>query len=139
VATSIVTVLDSINSLLVSPPFALTPALEPFSFELQPQQGLDASYCLTSELLETDGYFGYRQGEIHGVTLWLARTTARTPYSAVTALQTLCSSLCAAIARDGDGSVYHGWVTEWSVPEPGPDDDYVLARVDARVDFDREL
>jgi hypothetical protein len=133
----ILTVRARIGAVVQAAGFAPSP--EPFSFELAPQQALDAAYYLQTALTGGTTLFGWGFEERHTVTLWLVRTTSRDPHAAHDGLLAVCSSFAASLSRDGAEGDYNLDVSGWEVPPPGDEDDFVLARWSAALDFERQL
>ena len=73
------------------------------------------------------------------MTLRLARKAGRDPVTTYRTLLTDVSSLASAITRDGVAGDYNADVTSWRVPEPGPDDDFVIAELLVTTDYERSL
>lgn len=133
-------VLNRFSSILADAPFNYVASKEPFGFDLQPQQRLDRTFCLAADdPREIGGHLGYAQSEIVPVTIRLARKVQRDAVAAHRALLTDVSSLQSAIARDGTNGDYNADVETWRVPEPGKDDDYVIAELIALADYERTL
>jgi hypothetical protein len=133
-------VLDIVSSLVASEPFAFTRALEPFSFRLQPQQNVDRTFCLLTEMDEYTGYLGMAQAEIDRLTLRLARRIAfGGADDAVRLLLADCSSMQSAIIRDGLLHDYSGEVVRFTLQSPGEQDAYAIGELEITVDYDRAL
>jgi hypothetical protein len=133
-------VLARFDAILTGAPFSYVVSKEPFGFDRQPQQLLHRTYCLKADdPREVGGYLGYAQNEIVPVTIRLARKVQRDAVAAYRALLTDVSSLQAAIARDGIDGDYNADVETWRVPEPGPDDPFVVAELVALADYERQL
>lgn len=133
-------VLDRWATVLEASPYAFARSVEPFSFDLLPQQTLDHAYSLGAELERIDGGFAYTQTEQHRVVLHLAEKIQRDPDTAWRALVNGCSSLAGTFARDSDADgTFTADVTAWEVRPPGADDDHLVARLIATVDLERAL
>ena len=137
---TIVDVVNRVSSLVASAPFHYQAAREPFGVGRQPQQRLHRTFCVESEApREIAEHFGYAQSEIVPVTIRLARLVQRDAVAAVRAMLTHVSSLQSALARDGVAADYNADVESWQVPDPGPDDDFVIAELLVLTDYERAL
>lgn len=128
---------DRINSLVAGQGF--TRAIEPFSFDLQPAQNVDATYRVEIALQSVDGYIGEVQGELHRVTIWLARKTKRAATGAYRQLLADLELLESALTDDYAAYDYNYEKTGADVPPPAPNADFVVGMLEGTVDFDRAL
>ena len=133
-------VLTRLDALVTGAPFHYRAAKEPFGFDLQPNQLLDRTYCILADPpREIGGYIGYAQSEIVPVTIRLARKVQRDAVGTYRRLLTDISSLQSAVAHDGVAGDYNADIETWRCPEPGPDDDFVIAELVALTDYERSL
>ena len=136
---SLTDVLARLDAILTGAPFGFVQTLEPFGFDRQPSQSLDRSYCRLPGRARSVGLIGYQQDEIVPVAIRIARLVRRDANGAVRDVLTDCSSLTAAISRDGVLGDYNADVQPGEVREPGPDDEHVVGELIALVDYERPL
>ena len=132
-----------INSIPAAAPFSMTRAKEPFSFDLQPSTEADRVYFVRGALVEAQGYLGMHQAERHAIEVWMARKVKRNAQGAYESLQADCSSMIAALARIHQSSPVDFFVEEdvlrSEVENPAEEADFLIAKVEAIVNFDRAL
>lgn len=131
--------LDRLDAILTGEPFGFIKTIEPFGFDLQPSQKLDRTYCLLAGRGRAGGLIGFQQAEVVPVSIRIARLVRRDAIAAMRLLNTDCSSLTAAIARDGVNGDYNADVEPPQVREPGPEDEHVVGELIALVDYERPL
>jgi hypothetical protein len=127
-----------VSSMLAAEPMNFVQAAEPFSFDLQPDQNLDQTFCIATENDQIDPYFGYAQATIDLLIVRLARKTRRDPTAALRLLENDVSSLASLVTRDRDAD-YSGEVRGWHAKPPGAQDNYVMVELEITVDYDQAL
>lgn len=114
------------------------PSLSSFDFEHEPHQESDRAYRLTLARELTQGYIGGGQAEIYRVEVWLTRRINRNPAQAESDLCTDTITLEDGLLAD-TGADYNvvddSTTTELS--SPGPDTEYIVARLSFQVDVER--
>lgn len=134
------TVLSRVKTLVSAEPFRYEEARDSFSFQLQPSTALHKAFRLEAQKTGEDGYLGMYCAERWELSLWITRRVRGNAVGAYDALLTDVSSLTAAVHRDaraGDYVVYDSVRAE--LPQPGGDEDFLVARLRAEIDFDRAL
>ncbi len=138
-ATTSGAVYDRINSVVFGQGYLRSK--DPFSFEYQPRQALDACFYVEMEQDTTDGYSGFAQGELHRVRVWVARRVRRDPHGARRQLIADLELLEVPLYQDYANFGYH--VADDSVlkniPSPLDEWDYAVGMLELIVDFDRSL
>lgn len=114
------------------------PSLSSFDFENQPHQESDRAYRLTLARDRTEGYMGGSQAEVYRAEVWLTRRINRNPHQAESDLRSDVLTLEDGLLAD-TGADYNvvddGTTTELS--SPGPDTEYIVARLSFQVDVER--
>jgi hypothetical protein len=90
-----------ISSLLSRAPFAFTPSPEPFGFDLLPAELVDGSFCLESVAARATGGGNFTETRVDLLHITVARLQESDPEACYQALLVDCSSITAAIVRDG--------------------------------------
>lgn len=132
-------IFDRVSSLVAGAPYSFERAKEPFSFDLQPDQALDRAYHATIEHQQSDGYLGLAQAELEILRIHLCRKVQRDPHAVYRQLVTDISSLVSSVLLDGVDSDYNAELQGWRVPDPAPDQAFIIGMVEFTVDYDREL
>lgn len=132
-----------VTSIPAAAPFSFARAEEPFSFDTQPKTALDQVYRLEAEQLKPEGYCGPYQAERWICRLWLARKTKRAPQAAYDALLVDVTSMTSSLELVHRTSAIDFFVEEdglqAEIQAPEEAADFLVARIDAIVNFDRAL
>lgn len=110
----VTTIRDRIASVCAADPFRWQEAQTPFSFELQPAGQIDDVFRIEVEGGAVIGGFNFTEDRTDRVSIWVAKSYAGHPRLAYAGLITDCTSLRAAIIRDG-----HANGGDYSVPAAG--------------------
>ena len=100
-ATSSDVIRDRITSICAGIPFQFLTAATPFDFDLQPTGGIEGAFRVTTESEDVIGGFNYTEERTDRLEIWVARKQPPGSDAGYRALLTDCSSLRAAIVRDG--------------------------------------
>lgn len=92
---------DRVTSVCASAPFHWTPATTPFSFDLMPTGTIDGAFRIESDLADVIAWLNYAEEHTERVTVWIARKYQGQPDATYRQLLTDCTSLRAAVIRDG--------------------------------------
>lgn len=114
-------------------------ALQPFDFDLMPDGMLDQSYHLSSERASTQGYLGGDQAEQHSVSIYICRRIKKDAWGAARQLKVDLDALEAVLVTDYanyDYVVVDDGIQS-DIRDPGLNEDFVVGRLTATVDFDR--
>jgi hypothetical protein len=132
-------ILDFAGAVVEADPFKYERAKEPFSFELQPATEIDQQYHITLGLDSVTGYLGFAQAQIELLRIYLSRKVRRDPHTAYAQIVTDVGSLVAGVIRASDGLDFNVEFRSWEVPDPGPEDAYIVGLASFAVDYDRAL
>lgn len=135
-------VLARMRAVIEASPFALVEAKDPFDFDLQPSTRLDGVYRVEAQMEGREGYMGPFALERWQVSVWLARRAKGAPTAAYALLVADVSALSVALIRAGDADGGFDVSTEdqgADLPAPSAEQDYLVARLRAGVEFDRAL
>ena len=100
-ALTIDTIRARVTSLLTRAPFAFTVSPEPYSFDRLPNAVIDASFGLESESMQVQGGSHFTEVRVDRLTVSVARLHDSQPDACYQALLADCSSITAAVVRDG--------------------------------------
>lgn len=95
------TIRARVTSLLTRAPFRFTVSPEPYSFDRIPTAVIDQSFGLESESLRVEGGSHYTEVRVDRLTVSVARLHESQPDACYQALLADCSSIVAAVVRDG--------------------------------------
>ena len=98
---NIAEVRDRVTSVCSRPPFGFTVSPTPFSFDLMPTGSVDGAVRIETDLDAVLGWLNYTEEHTELLTLWVARKYHGQPETAYRQVLVDCSSLRAAVIRDG--------------------------------------
>ena len=98
VASSIV---GFVRAVVEAEPFTLTPTQTPYGFDLQPADNVDGTYRLVPATYRAIGALNFYETRFDTFDLWFARAHGGDTTATLDGLMLTCTSLVAAIAREG--------------------------------------
>ena len=140
-ATSLLDVLQWVESLMVSTAFGYTLCPEPLAFDRMPSQQAGVWCRVEGEMTDQSGGMSFRSDERGRVTVWIARPTTMDAHRTYQQLLTDATSLVSATVRDGstgggDYDVEDGRTAQIS---QRPGDDYTVLRLSLPVRYEAAL
>jgi hypothetical protein len=142
-ATTLDVIADRVRSILAAAPFEFQEAETPFSFDLQPDGGIDRCFRLVDAgANRIVGGFSYSETRVDRSQIWVARRYDGDAKAAKRLLTRDMHSITAAMVRDG-----HAISGEYAVTDDGrlhelradPGAEYAVLQLTVPVDYESQL
>lgn len=102
-ATTLDVIVDRVRSVLQSAPFTYVEAQSPFDFQTQPTQAIEGCFRVVDRGSQrVTGGFAYAETRVDQVQVFVARKLGADPTAARRKLSRDCTSIVAAICREGE-------------------------------------